>query len=112
MQIALVVFIIAACIFGYFAYEKGLYYYAKAQTYDLTKLNDLNVTSTFYDVNGEERALGERAIKRGCPRERGVSRHSEIERHEDARRRVHSRASASGAAPIAPRSAARAITKS
>jgi membrane peptidoglycan carboxypeptidase len=54
LQVALVVFIITACILGYFAYEKGLFYYAKAQTYDLTKLNDLNVTSTFYDVNGEE----------------------------------------------------------
>ncbi len=54
LQIAFVVCIIAACILGYFAYEKGLYYYAKAQTYDLNKLNDLNVTSTFYDVNGEE----------------------------------------------------------
>jgi penicillin-binding protein 2 len=53
-QIGLVVFIIAGCILGYLAYEKGLYYYAKAQAYDLTKLNDLNATSTFYDVNGEE----------------------------------------------------------
>jgi penicillin-binding protein 2 len=53
-QIGLVLVIIATCIGGYFAYEKALYYYAKAQTYDLKKLDDLNLTSTFYDVNGEE----------------------------------------------------------
>jgi penicillin-binding protein 2 len=54
MQIALVLFIIVGCIAGYLVYEKGLYYYARAQAIDLKKLDDLNVTSTFYDVNGEE----------------------------------------------------------
>jgi penicillin-binding protein 2 len=54
VQIGIVLVIIALSIGGYFAYEKALYYYAKAQTYDLKKLDDLNVTSTFYDVNGEE----------------------------------------------------------
>src|SRR5208282_3718972 len=52
--VCFVVFIIASCILGYFAYEKALVYYARAETYDLKKLDDLNVTSTFYDVNGEE----------------------------------------------------------
>ncbi len=54
MQIALVVTIITGCVLGYFLYEKALVYYARAETYDLKKLDDLNVTSTFYDVNGEE----------------------------------------------------------
>jgi penicillin-binding protein 2 len=54
IQIALVVFIIAASIGAYFVYEKALYYKARADTIDLKKLDDLNVTSTFYDVNGEE----------------------------------------------------------
>ncbi len=54
IQIVFVVLIIASCILGYFAYEKALVYYARAETYDLKKLDDLNVTSTFYDVNGEE----------------------------------------------------------
>ena len=54
IQIGFVVFIIATCVLGYFAYEKALVYYARAETYDLKKLDDLNVTSTFYDVNGEE----------------------------------------------------------
>jgi penicillin-binding protein 2 len=53
-QISAVVIIIIAFVLGYFAYEKGLIYYARAETYDLKKLDDLNVTSTFYDVNGEE----------------------------------------------------------
>jgi len=48
--------IILGCILGYFAYEKALVYYARAATYDLKKLDDLNVTSTFYDVNNEELA--------------------------------------------------------
>ncbi len=52
--VCFVVTIIATCVLGYFAYEKGLVYYARAETYDLSKLDDLNVTSTFYDVNGEE----------------------------------------------------------
>jgi penicillin-binding protein 1A len=54
IQIAFGVLIIAVAIGGYFAYEKALYYYAKAQAYDLGDLDKLNVTSTFYDVNGEE----------------------------------------------------------
>jgi penicillin-binding protein 2 len=54
LQIALVLLIIVASIGGYLIYEKALYYYARAETYDLKKLDDLNVTSTFYDVNGEE----------------------------------------------------------
>jgi membrane peptidoglycan carboxypeptidase len=52
--VCLVVGIITTCVLGYFAYEKALVYYARAETYDLKKLDDLNVTSTFYDVNGEE----------------------------------------------------------
>jgi membrane peptidoglycan carboxypeptidase len=54
IQIGFVVAIILGCILGYFVYEKALVYYARAETYDLKKLDDLNVTSTFYDVNGEE----------------------------------------------------------
>ena len=53
-QIGLVLFIIVALIGGYLVYEKALYYYARAETIDLKKLDDLNETSTFYDVNGEE----------------------------------------------------------
>ncbi len=48
------IFVVLAAIAGYLIYEKGLYYYARAETIDLKKLDDLNVTSTFYDVNGEE----------------------------------------------------------
>jgi penicillin-binding protein 2 len=54
IQISFVVAIILGCVLGYFIYEKALVYYARAETYDLKKLDDLNVTSTFYDVNGEE----------------------------------------------------------
>jgi len=54
LQIGFVVAIILGCILGYLAYEKAMIYYARAATYDLSKLDDLNVTSTFYDVNGEE----------------------------------------------------------
>jgi penicillin-binding protein 2 len=54
IQIGFVVAIILGCVLGYFIYEKALVYYARAETYDLKKLDDLNVTSTFYDVNGEE----------------------------------------------------------
>jgi penicillin-binding protein 2 len=54
IQIAGVVFIIACAVGAYFIYEKALYYSAKAEQIDLKKLDDLNVTSTFYDVNGEE----------------------------------------------------------
>ncbi len=53
-QICFIVGMVVACIVGYFIYEKALVYYARAETYDLKKLDDLNVTSTFYDVNGEE----------------------------------------------------------
>ena len=54
MQISFVVGLIIASVLGYFIYEKALVYYARAETIDLKKLDDLNVTSTFYDVNGEE----------------------------------------------------------
>ncbi|MCE0523796.1 MAG: transglycosylase domain-containing protein [Methylacidiphilales bacterium] len=54
IQVGFVVAIILGCILGYFVYQKALVYYARAETYDLKKLDDLNVTSTFYDVNGEE----------------------------------------------------------
>lgn len=54
IQIGLVMGLILSCIAGYFIYEKALIYYARAETYDLKKLDELNVTSTFYDVNGEE----------------------------------------------------------
>jgi penicillin-binding protein 2 len=54
MQIGLVTAIIVSCVLGYFIYEKALIYYGRAELIDLKKLDDLNVTSTFYDVNGEE----------------------------------------------------------
>ena len=54
IKIGFVGAIILGCFLGYLAYEKALVYYARAETYDLKKLDDLNVTSTFYDVNGEE----------------------------------------------------------
>jgi len=54
IQVLFVVIVIIGAVLGYFVYEKALEYYAKAQTIDLKKLDDLNVTSTFYDVNGEE----------------------------------------------------------
>ena len=54
IQIGSVMAIILGCVLGYFVYEKALVYYARAETFDLKKLDDLNVTSTFYDVNGEE----------------------------------------------------------
>jgi penicillin-binding protein 2 len=54
VQVSLIIFVVLVAVLGYFAYEKALEYYAKAETYDLKKLDDLNVTSTFYDVNGEE----------------------------------------------------------
>jgi penicillin-binding protein 2 len=53
-QVIFIVGLILACVGGYFIYEKALVYYARAEAYDLKKLDDLNVTSTFYDVNGEE----------------------------------------------------------
>lgn len=54
IEIGLIACIILGCVASYFIYEKALIYYARAETYDLKKLDDLNVTSTFYDVNGEE----------------------------------------------------------
>ena len=53
-QVCFILGMVLACVLGYFIYEKALVYYARAETYDLKKLDDLNVTSTFYDVNGEE----------------------------------------------------------
>jgi penicillin-binding protein 2 len=53
-QVVLAVLIIASCIVGWFAYQQGKIYYARAEKIDLNKLNDVNVTSTFLDVNGEE----------------------------------------------------------
>ena len=54
IQICGIIVIVLGTVLGYFVYEKALEFYAKAETYDLKKLDDLNVTSTFYDVNGEE----------------------------------------------------------
>ena len=54
IQICFLVVLVLGSIAGYFIYQKVLEYYAKAETYDLKKLDDVNVTSTFYDVNGEE----------------------------------------------------------
>jgi len=53
-QIGFILAVIVAAVAGYFIYEKALVYYARAETYDLKKLDDLNVTSTFLDINGEE----------------------------------------------------------
>ena len=50
----MVLFILTASILGYFIYQKAQDYYERAAKYDLKKLDDLNVTSTFYDVHGEE----------------------------------------------------------
>ena len=54
IQISLVILTIVGSIAGYYSYQLGLEYYARAEKYDLKKLDDLNVTTTFYDVNGEE----------------------------------------------------------
>jgi penicillin-binding protein 2 len=54
IQVGLALFVVLGCVAGYFLYEKALIYYARAETIDLKKLDDLSVTSTFYDVNGEE----------------------------------------------------------
>jgi penicillin-binding protein 2 len=54
IEIGLALFVVTGAVAGYFIYEKALVYYARAETIDLKKLDDLNVTSTFYDVNGEE----------------------------------------------------------
>jgi penicillin-binding protein 2 len=53
-QVALAVVIIASCIIGWFVYQQGKVYYERAQKIDLGKLNDVNETSTFLDINGEE----------------------------------------------------------
>jgi penicillin-binding protein 2 len=54
IQVGLALFLVLGCALGYFAYEKALVYYGRAETIDLKKLDDLNVTSTFYDINNEE----------------------------------------------------------
>jgi len=54
VQIIVGIVLIVGSVSAYYIYQKGLEYYAKAATFDLKKLDDLNVTSTFYDVNGEE----------------------------------------------------------
>ena len=46
--------IIAASIAGYFIYQQAQIYYQRAEKIDLNKLNDVNETSIFLDVNGEE----------------------------------------------------------
>jgi len=53
-QVAMALAIIGGGVLGYFLYEKALIYRSKAEAIDLKKLDDLNVTSTFYDVNNEE----------------------------------------------------------
>jgi penicillin-binding protein 2 len=53
-QVVLAVVIIASCIAGWFVYQQGKVYYARAEKIDLNKLSDVNVTSTFLDVNGQE----------------------------------------------------------
>jgi penicillin-binding protein 2 len=53
-QVVLAVLIIGACIAGYFIYQAAQTYYKRAEAIDLNKLNDVSVTSTFLDSNGEE----------------------------------------------------------
>jgi penicillin-binding protein 2 len=53
-QVVMAVFIIAASIVAFFIYQQAQVYYQRAEKIDLNKLNDLNVTSTFLDVSGEE----------------------------------------------------------
>lgn len=53
-QIGFLIFLIAGSVAGFFAYQKALEFYTKAEAVDLKKLDDLNVTSSFYDINGEE----------------------------------------------------------
>jgi penicillin-binding protein 2 len=53
-QVGLAVVIIASCVAGWFIYQQGRVYYERAQKIDLNKLNDVNETSTFLDINGEE----------------------------------------------------------
>jgi penicillin-binding protein 2 len=53
-QVSMAIFIIAASVAAYVIYQQAQVYYQRAEKIDLNKLNDLNVTSTFLDVNGEE----------------------------------------------------------
>jgi penicillin-binding protein 2 len=53
-QVVLAILIITACVAGYFIYQQGMVYYKRAEAIDLNKLNDVSVTSTFLDKNGEE----------------------------------------------------------
>ena len=53
-QVAMAIAIITASIIAYVIYQQAQVYYQRAEKIDLNKLNDLNVTSTFLDVNGEE----------------------------------------------------------
>ena len=53
-QVVLAVVIIAASVAAYFAYQQALVYYQRAGKIDLNKLDDVNETSTFLDVNGED----------------------------------------------------------
>ena len=53
-QVAAAVFLIAAAIAGYFIYQQAQIYYQRAEKIDLNKLNDVNETSVFLDVNGDE----------------------------------------------------------
>ena len=53
-QVVMAVVIIAVCVAAYFAYQQAQIYYQRAEKVDLTKLNEVNETSTFLDVNGEE----------------------------------------------------------
>lgn len=53
-QVGTVILLIAGCVVGFLIYEEIQYYSNRAAQIDLKKLDDLNVTSTFYDVNGEE----------------------------------------------------------
>jgi penicillin-binding protein 2 len=54
IQVAMAIFIIGASIVAYIVYQQAQVYYQRAAKIDLNKLDDLNVTSTFLDVNGEE----------------------------------------------------------
>jgi penicillin-binding protein 2 len=53
-QVALAVVIIGVSVAAYFIYQRAQVYYQRAEKIDLNKLNDVNETSSFVDVNGEE----------------------------------------------------------
>ncbi len=53
-QVAMAIGVVAAAVAGYFIYQQAQIYYLRAEKIDLTKLDDVNETSTFLDVNGEE----------------------------------------------------------